>query len=522
MTGLLFWLPVFAVRHLAAVLVLLAVLVFPVLFYRLVLGRDAQARRRTRALRWRIRLRLRPGAGYASLAELVFRWGRLAALSHGRRVRPDMGLWCRVFAHTTDYAVRLGRAQYGRRAYARGEDQTLVLAPQRVGKSGLLADRILSHRGPLLATTTRGDLYQITAAARALQGPVEVFNPAAVAGIASTFSWDLLEPCRDVVMAHRMAGWLTGGSAARADHGNLEWFEGAGQTALSAPCCGRPRRAAMTLPMSSAGISFTATRRLCSVLATYPGSSPEMLAVVRRVFESNRTAESIRATIELSLAWAMIPGLRDAVTPGEGRGFDLDRFLDRNGSVYLVASGDEDSPLTPLFRAFASWLHWSAGLAGTLAPSGRLSPPLLEALDELAVICPVDLPAMLADSAGKGILIVAVAHSRSQLAHRWGDHGAETIWALTGTKILLPGISDARTLEDVSALCGTVSVGRGRGQVRPDRPARAAAGTARLAGAGDPDEPQPGGGEVPAGLEAARLPAAFPPPRVRGPGVGPG
>ena len=66
---------------------------------------------------------------------------------------------------------------------------------------------------------------------------------------------------------------------------------------------------------------------------------------------------------------------------------------------------------------------------------------------------------MLADSAGKGILIVAVAHSRSQLAQRWGEHGAETIWALTGAKILLPGISDAETLSDVSDLCGSIVIG---------------------------------------------------------------
>ena len=458
-----FSLPVLAVRHWIATLVLLVVLAFAVLFYRRVLGRRAQVRRRVRALRWRIRLRLRPGAGYASLAELAFRWGRLAALSHGRRVRPDLGFWCRLFSPATDYAPRLGRAQYGRRAYARGEDQTLILAPQRVGKSGLLADRILSHRGPLLATTTRGDLYQITAAVRSLMGPVEVFNPAAVAGIASTFAWDLLEPCRDVVMAHRMAGWLTGGSAGRANHGNLEWFEQKGDVALSA----------LLWAAAAGGYSITDVFRwnqldgheaALHVLATHPGASREMLSVARRVFEPNRTADSVRATIELSLSWAMIPGLRDAVTPGRGAGFDLDRFLDCNGSVYLVASGDEDSPLTPLFRAFASWLHWSAGLAGTLTPAGRLSMPLLEALDELAVICPVDLPAMLADSAGKGILIVAVAHSRSQLAQRWGDHGAETIWALTGTKILLPGISDAKTLNDVSDLCGSVNLGEDDGK----------------------------------------------------------
>jgi len=456
-------LPALAIQHWRAALVLLVVLAFAVLFCRRVLSRRAQVRHRARALRWRIRLRLRPGAGYASLPELWFRWGRLAALSHGRRIRPDMGFWARFLAPTSDYAVRLGRAQYGRRAYARGEDQTLILAPQRVGKSGLLADRILSHRGPLLATTTRGDLYQITAAARSLMGPVEVFNPAAVAGIASTFAWDLLEPCRDVVMAHRMAGWLTGGSAGRANHGNLEWFEQKGDVALSA----------LLWAAAVGGYSITDVFRwnqldgheaALQVLATYPGASREMLSVARRVFEPNRTADSVRATIELSLSWAMIPGLRDAVTPGRGRGFDLDRFLDHNGSVYLVASGDEDSPLTPLFRAFASWLHWSAGLAGTLTPAGRLSVPLLEALDELAVICPVDLPAMLADSAGKGILIVAVAHSRSQLAQRWGDHGAETIWALTGTKILLPGISDAKTLNDVSDLCGSVNLGEDDGK----------------------------------------------------------
>ena len=458
-----FSLPALAIHHWRAALVLLVVLAFAVLFCRRVLSRRAQVRHRARSLRWRIRLRLRPGAGYASLPELWFRWGRLAALSHGRRIRPDMGFWARFLAPTSDYAVRLGRAQYGRRAYARGEDQTLIRAPQRVGKSGLLADRILSHRGPLLATTTRGDLYQITAAARSLIGPVEVFNPAAVAGIASTFAWDMLEPCRDVVMAHRMAGWLTGGSAGRANHGNLEWFEQKGDVALSA----------LLWAAAVGGYSITDVFRwnqldgheaALQVLATYPGASREMLSVARRVFEPNRTADSVRATIELSLSWAMIPGLRDAVTPGRGRGFDLDRFLDHNGSVYLVASGDEDSPLTPLFRAFASWLHWSAGLAGTLTPAGRLSVPLLEALDELAVICPVDLPAMLADSAGKGILIVAVAHSRSQLAQRWGDHGAETIWALTGTKILLPGISDAKTLNDVSDLCGSVNLGEDDGK----------------------------------------------------------
>ena len=99
-----------AVHNHFMILALFCAVVFVVLFYGAVLGRRAQARRRVRSLRWRARLRLRPGPGYASLFELVFRWGRLAALHHGGRARPGLGFWRRVFLScATAYAVRLGR-----------------------------------------------------------------------------------------------------------------------------------------------------------------------------------------------------------------------------------------------------------------------------------------------------------------------------------------------------------------------------------------------------------------------------
>ena len=84
------------------------------------------------------------------------------------------------------------------------------------------------------------------------------------------------------------------------------------------------------------------------------------------------------------------------------------------------------------------------------------------ALDEVTQVCPVDLPVMLSDSAGKGVLITAVCHSVSQLENRWGKHGADTIWSTCGTKVLLGSISDMDTLERASKVCGTVKVGDGR------------------------------------------------------------
>ena len=51
---------------------------------------------RVRRMRWRIMARLRPGPGFATLAELTVRWSRLAALRHGRRARPSMRLHHRI------------------------------------------------------------------------------------------------------------------------------------------------------------------------------------------------------------------------------------------------------------------------------------------------------------------------------------------------------------------------------------------------------------------------------------------
>ena len=154
-----------------------------------------------------------------------------------------------------------------------------------------------------------------------------------------------------------------------------------------------------------------------------------------------------------ALAWMAVPAIRDMVTGPEARPFDVARFTAANGTIYMMADG-ENSPVAPLFRCFTAYVHRSAGLYGLSMPHRKLDPGLLIAIDELHA-CPVDLPSWLADSAGKGIQVVAVVHSTGQLRKKYGEHGADTVWSTAGTKLFLPGIHDAKTLEDVSKLCGT-------------------------------------------------------------------
>ncbi len=439
---------VLANRERMAAFVVFVMVVVLVLFSKLALTRSATGWRRVRAIRFRLWLWLRPGRGFASLPELWLRWGRMAAVSYGARSRPGLSLLARLTTATTEFAALLGRAQYGRRLYAAFELHMLILAPPRTDKSGMLADQIIRHPGPVLTTSTRADLHALTSGPRSALGPVYVFNPEGVGGVPSTFAWDLLGVCRDELTAYRVADWLAG---AVDGYGDLAWFEEQGTTALA----GLLLAAAMTGATLAEVYQWTQRRgheRALAALAEF--GNPQLHAAARALMEDTRTAASIRTTIARALKWAVIPQLAAAVD--RSGSFSAREFALEGGTLHLIAGGDGRSVITPLLRALASYVHYEAGLAGSRTAAGRLDPPLLMAMDEVAQVCPVDLPSMLADSAGKGIRFVTVGHSLAKLEERYGRDGAANIWAISGVKFLLRGITEPQTLEDVSRVCGTL------------------------------------------------------------------
>jgi type IV secretion system protein VirD4 len=68
-----------------------------------------------------------------------------------------------------------------------------------------MADVILRYPGPVLATSTKPDIYTLTAAVRASLGPVHAFNPQHIGGVMSTFRWSPVEGCEDPATAIRRA-----------------------------------------------------------------------------------------------------------------------------------------------------------------------------------------------------------------------------------------------------------------------------------------------------------------------------
>ena len=415
-------------------------------------------RHRVRQLRLRLRLRLHPGPGQATLPELWLRWGRLAAFRRSGRARRSMSWWQRALAAPASYSILVGRAHFRHALRLPLDEHAVVTSPPRGGKTGWLARVILRYPGPVLSTTTKHDVFELTSGIRARRGPVHVFNPQLVGGVPSTFRWNPLEGCQDPATAIRRADAFAHSVSQKGVEDATFWASKASDYLRAYFYAAAAE--GLDLRHIARWVTGTAGAEAEDILNRIPGAGQQWAAQLAELRgEANRTAQTIRMTMSRALAFLADPALAASVLPEPGQSLDLEAFLQDAGTLYLIAeTRGEDSPVAPLFACLASELHYTAALAGSRMPSARLDPPLLMALDEVTQICPVPVPSWLADSGGKGIQIITVAHGEAQLRARWGRDGARVIMDTSGAKIWLPGMSDPATLEAASTLCGTAAM----------------------------------------------------------------
>ena len=425
-------------------------------------------RNRVRHLRLRLHLRLHPGAGHATIAELWLRWGRFAAFRRSGRARRSLTFLQRAFGPVSAYSIRIGRAHYRHGLRMPLDEHAVVTSPPRGGKTGWLASVILRYPGPVISTTTKHDVFELTSGIRARRGPVHVFNPQAVGDVPSTFRWNPLDGCQDPATAIRRADAFAESVSQKGVEDATFWASKASDYLRA--YFHAASVADLDMTWVARWVTGAGATEAEAILLAAGGPGPQWAAQLAELRgEANKTAQTIRMTMSRALAFLADPALAASVLPGPGQSLDLDAFLREAGTLYLIAeTRGEESPVAPLFACLAGELHYTAALAGSRMPGGRLDPPLLMALDEVTQICPVPVPSWLADSGGKGIQIITVAHGEAQLRTRWGRDGARVIMDTSGAKIWLPGISDPAALDTASALCGTAAL-REHGEDRHTR-----------------------------------------------------
>jgi type IV secretion system protein VirD4 len=332
------------------------------------------------------------------------------------------------------------------------EEHVLVMAPPRTGKTGLLARIILHYPGPVVSTTTKHDVFQLTSGIRSRLGPVHVFNPQQVGGVASTFRWNPVAGCQDPATAIRRAdGFAHAVNMSGTEDGSF-WSSKASDYLRclfhAAAVAGGDMRLVTWWALGSA--------EPAEELLARAGADQWAAELAELRSEAQKTAATIKMVLSRALGFMTDPALARCVIPaGQAGSVDIGGFLRQAGTLYLIAESEhDDSPVAPLFAAMAGEIHYVAAQMGQATPGGRLDPPLLMALDEIVQTCPVPLPAWLADSGGKGIQLIPVAHGEAQLRTRWGKDGAQVILDTCGVKVWLPGITDTATLKMASELCG--------------------------------------------------------------------
>ncbi len=133
--------------------------------------------------------------------------------------------------------------------------------------------------------------------------------------------------------------------------------------------------------------------------------------------------------------------------------FDAEAFVRSADTVYIHAPAEEQAAAAPIVCGLLSEIRratYRAHAAGQLTQGRRM----LFALDEVANIAPLEeLPQIASEGGGQGLMLLAALQDLSQARQRWGAQ-ADGFLTLFGTKLILSGIADLRTLEAMSQMLG--------------------------------------------------------------------
>ncbi len=351
-------------------------------------------------------------------------------------------------------------------------DVILGVAPPQTGKTAWLAGRVIDHPGPVVSTSTKVDVWKHTAADRALGGrPVLVFNPENLGKIASTFGWDPLTGCTDSAVAEERAGHLVDGAHPGEGITNGDFFEDQSAKVLKV----------FLMAAALEGLDFHAVARWVThprgrtardILAKHPDRVPPGWADELDSLQdspADRASASVFLTLSLATAFMSNPVVAAACRPHPRQGtFDVEAFLAAHGTLYIIGEARKHSPIAPLITALTGHIFEQSKRLAVEYPGERLDPALLMALDEVALITPVPLDEWNADAGGRGIHLIEMAQSLSQLFKRWGERGGQTIINTANAMLYYGGIGVDTDLESISRVCGerpqqTVTVNSGRG-----------------------------------------------------------
>ena len=394
------------------------------------------------ATREDIRRELSPEA-----ARRTAEWTRPSLSPHGRRRAP-----------VEEVAAPLHRGPNRQLMCTPLENPTGAFAPTQSGKSRTdLVHKALTAPGALLASTTKPDLVEFAALSRTRRrqaGPVLVFDTTGEVHWPAQVRYSPITGCQAFNTARRRAETLVDAAAVGLENvgGNDKVFRERAKTVVQSYLIAAAHAGRGVGDLVAWAITKPPDQEPVELLRThgFPELADNLRAEISMVAEtSDAVWLSVRRVIE---PW-LDPHLRELCSPKPGEEFDARTFIGNQGSLFLVAGEHQSAQVRPVLTALVEDILTTEQEMALAYPSRRLDPPATNDLDELFDATPVPrLPEILADSAGRGVLIHWAVQSLAHLDTLYGENGRRQLLDNTTTMTLWGGIKDPKTLEWISTI----------------------------------------------------------------------
>ena len=345
----------------------------------------------------------------------------------------------------------------GHTLYASWEDTLVHIWGTRTGKTtSQAAPAIIEAPGPVIATSNKRDLSDLTRDLRAENGDVWVFDPQGVAGEEPTWWWNPLTYVTDSERAAEMATNFSIGSRPAGSKMGDAHFDSAGKDLL----------AGLLLAAAVGGepierVHYWLTRSTDDTpakLLDAHGWTKEADAVASTIRQPEKYRGSVYSTAlqmaaclknEKIAAWVNPTGPDD-----DRRQFDPQAFVAGKHTLYAL-SKEGAGTAGPLVTALTVATVTAAEEYAVSQAGGRLSTPMMCVLDEAANVCRwANLPDLYSHYGSRGIVVSTFLQSWSQGVDVWGESGMKKLFSTANVFTYGGNVKEEGFLKMLSELIG--------------------------------------------------------------------
>jgi type IV secretion system protein VirD4 len=341
----------------------------------------------------------------------------------------------------------------GRELQAEPNASVLLCGPSQVGKSlAAVVRAILKWDGCLIVLSIKEELLRYTLHQRERRGEVKIFDPTGQTGY-DTQAWSPVAAAQTWTQARAIAAGLLqiGQEADRSDR-EPHWRRTAARYLAPLLLAANQSGQNMRTVLSWIDTFERDDLRTILKLSTDP-EAPYAQENLESLWKTDaRYQGSVIGTLSTALDAWQEPTVAKATTLAD---ITPEWLCEGSNTLYIVAPASQQRRLQNLFGGLL--VHMIDGALGIAqgTPGGRLSPPLLCALDEICNAAPLPTLGEYASSgAGQGVLLLSVIQDYSQAIDTWGRERAATIVSNHRGKLFWSGIADPATFEYIDRLLG--------------------------------------------------------------------